>query len=139
MRKLIDFIKKHKGILSLGFCLLLYVLFLYFTGIGCPIKFISGLCCPGCGMTRAVISAIKLDFKQAFYYHPLWCAIALIALLLILLRNKKRAFNLCIGLTCVLLISVYFFRIFSGNDIVYFRPNDGFLYKLYSKITNHKS
>lgn len=134
-----DFIKKYKGILSLVFCLLLYVSFLYFTGIGCPIKFISGICCPGCGMTRAVISALKLDFKEAFYYHPLWCLVPPAALLLILTANKKRAFNLCIGLTCILLISVYLFRILSGSDIVYFRPKDGFLYKLYSQITNRKS
>lgn len=134
-----DFIKKHKGILSLGFCLLLYVLFLYLTGIGCPIKFISGLCCPGCGMTRAVISAIRLDFKEAFYYHPLWCVVPLVAFLLIIFRNKKRAFNLCIQLTCILLISVYLFRIFSGSDIVYFRPKDSLFYRLYSQIINHKS
>ena len=139
MKKTIGFIKKHKGILTLGFSLLLYVLFLYFTGIGCPIKFISGICCPGCGMTRAVISALKLDFKQAFYYHPLWCITPLAFVLLILFRKNKRAFNICVTVFCIMFIATYAIRISSGSDIVYFKPENNFFYRFYSQMTNHKS
>ncbi len=45
---------------------------LHLLGIGCPIKFITGVSCAGCGMTRACISAAHLDFGKAFYYHPLF-------------------------------------------------------------------
>lgn len=35
------------------FCLLLgvYVAFITLTGIGCPIRFSTGISCPGCGMS----------------------------------------------------------------------------------------
>lgn len=38
----------------------------------CPFKSLFGIDCPGCGMTRALIAALKLDFKTAFHYHPLF-------------------------------------------------------------------
>lgn len=39
--------------------------------IDCPIKKITGLYCPGCGITRMLFSIIQLDFYQAFRYNPL--------------------------------------------------------------------
>ena len=39
--------------------------------IPCIIKKITGLYCPGCGITRMIFSLIKLDFYQAFRYNPL--------------------------------------------------------------------
>lgn len=39
--------------------------------IHCPIKAITGLYCPGCGITRMLLSIIQLDFYQAFRYNPL--------------------------------------------------------------------
>ena len=38
----------------------------------CPINKIFGIECPGCGLTRACLSALKFDFKSAFEYHPLF-------------------------------------------------------------------
>lgn len=43
----------------------------YNVGIPCIFFEITGLYCPGCGITRAIISLIKLDFIQAFRYNPL--------------------------------------------------------------------
>ena len=44
----------------------------HITGIGCPIKFLTGISCGGCGMTRAWLSVAALDIKGAFYYHRLY-------------------------------------------------------------------
>ena len=42
-------------------------------GISCPIKFVTGISCAGCGMTRAWKALLfHGDFRQAFYYHPLF-------------------------------------------------------------------
>jgi hypothetical protein len=37
----------------------------------CLIKNIFGIECPGCGMTRAVISAVQLDFDKAIEYNKI--------------------------------------------------------------------
>ena len=68
--------KKYKNIIIsiiLLILLLIYVLVgnkvnLY---IPCPIKFITGLYCPGCGITRMILSILKGDLYQAFRYNPL--------------------------------------------------------------------
>lgn len=58
--------------------LVLAALTLYVTGIGCPIKFATGISCPGCGMTRAWLAALHLRFDLAMAYHPLFWAVPLI-------------------------------------------------------------
>lgn len=39
--------------------------------IPCIFNEITGLYCPGCGITRLFLSLLKLDFYQAFRYNPL--------------------------------------------------------------------
>ena len=39
--------------------------------IPCPIHKLTGLYCPGCGITRMLLSILKLDFIKAFKYNPL--------------------------------------------------------------------
>lgn len=38
-------------------------------GITCPIKFLTGISCAGCGMSRAWIAVFHLDLARAFYFH----------------------------------------------------------------------
>ncbi|MDO4337664.1 MAG: DUF2752 domain-containing protein [Eubacteriales bacterium] len=38
----------------------------------CPVRLLFHIDCPGCGMTRAVLSALRLDFNAAFRYHSLF-------------------------------------------------------------------
>ena len=52
-------------------------------GSTCPTYALFSVCCPFCGMTRAHLAALRLDFASAFSYHPaffagipfLWCLI----------------------------------------------------------------
>ena len=47
--------------------LLAAALLLYTFVIGrCPILWLTGVPCPGCGMTRALTHAVRLDFAGAF-------------------------------------------------------------------------
>lgn len=50
---------------------ILIVIIFYFTGIGCIFQKLFGIACPGCGMTRALASVLRLDFAAAFNYHPM--------------------------------------------------------------------
>lgn len=51
---------------------LLYYLIISIVGTGIPCLYyiFTGFYCPGCGVTRMSVSLLRLDFKSAFYYHP---------------------------------------------------------------------
>lgn len=48
-----------------------YAIFYSLAGLGipCPFHLITGLKCPGCGVTRMLVSLIKLDVRAAFGYN----------------------------------------------------------------------
>ena len=115
----------------------LYILLFAF-GITCPIKFAFGISCPGCGMTRALWSAIRLDFGAAFEYHPLWCALPPFAAAAVLshVYAKPRLLRVIIGIGVALLLIVYVIRLSLPGEIVGFAPNDGIIIKIIQKIFN---
>ena len=45
--------------------------------VPCLFRVTLGLSCPGCGMTRAVLAALRLDFGAAFAYHWMVWAVPL--------------------------------------------------------------
>ena len=51
-----------------------YVVTFDLTGLGmpCPLYELTRLQCGGCGLTRAAVSLLRLDFVAAFSYHALW-------------------------------------------------------------------
>lgn len=73
MEKVISFLKNHKKI-SLGILFIVYFAFSYLLldllDTTCIFIYLFNIPCPGCGMTRAFLSLIQLDFKNAFMYNP---------------------------------------------------------------------
>lgn len=63
-----------KKITALIFFLVIVLLWVNFIGF-CPIRKITGVICPGCGMTRAWLAFFKLDICNAFRYHPMFWAL----------------------------------------------------------------
>ena len=37
----------------------------------CPIKYLTGVPCPGCGLSRALAALLRLDFRTALRFHPM--------------------------------------------------------------------
>jgi hypothetical protein len=107
---------------------------MYITGIGCPFRFLFGIPCPGCGMTRAILSGLRLDFNSAFYYHPLWflMPIAALALLYLHLFDKRRVFNITALAVAFLLVAVYAVRMFIGSDVLHIDFYNGLIGKFFS-------
>lgn len=67
-------LKKSKKIIFIT--LLLFIIYLYLNKrfsfyIPCIFHKITHLYCPGCGITRMILSILKLNFYQAFRYNPL--------------------------------------------------------------------
>lgn len=101
-------------------------------GIGCPIKFVTGISCMGCGMTRAWLSVLHLDFKSAFYYHPAFWLPPLV-LLFWHLKNKKTINNYKFFMftSIIIFVIIYFVRlIWFDNDIVVFHPENNVLSRI---------
>lgn len=104
--------------------------------IGCPLKFISGISCPGCGMTRAFFSLLHLDFGLAFHYHPLVILVPLImALYLFDFYINPKLLKLLWALIIIAFLITYLFRlIISQNDVVEIDISSGIMIKLYQSI-----
>lgn len=123
---------KDDFLLGLGIAFL-YV-FLNILGITCPIKFLTGCSCAGCGMTRAWVSVFIGDFPRAFYFHPLFIFVPFLGIIFCLRRRisleRKR---LIIFVVVTIFMITYLLRIFLGpKDIVGINIRDGFLFKIVS-------
>lgn len=70
-----------RGALTLCLALGATALALYLLDLGCVFKWVTGLSCPGCGMTRAWLAALRLDLAAAVAYHPLFWTVPLALLL----------------------------------------------------------
>lgn len=136
IKRTVAFLRKYR----LGIICILAVALCYFglgaLGVTCPIKHLTGVSCAGCGMTRACLSALTLDFSAAFYYHPLWVvmplAIPLIAALLI--KRKMRALCVVIAVLAVLFVGVYIYRLLTPDgDIIVFAPSEGAIYRMLTR------
>lgn len=68
---------KKKEVVVLGIILMVLSLFVYFKDpfngpiLPCIFNKITGLYCPGCGMTRAVNSCFNFNFYQALRFNAL--------------------------------------------------------------------
>ena len=125
--------KKYvKLLIPLTLIAAVYIIF-HVVGIGCPIKFVTGISCPGCGMSRACLWLLALDFSTAFYFHPLYWLVPLFPILYILRETKvlpKKPYDISIIIICSLFIIVWLVRMFSGSDVVVFEPQNGIFGRL---------
>lgn len=125
-------LKKYKDTICLvGTIVFIYAIF-DFVGIGCPIKFVTGISCLGCGMTRAWLSVLRLDFSSAFYFHPLF-VLPPIAVILYLLKSKIniKIYKIFMLTMAMAFITIYLHRlIFADGDIVVFEPGNNIIFRL---------
>lgn len=94
---------------------------LYLLDIGCICRLVTGIPCPGCGMTRAWLAALRLDFAAAFAYHPLFWVVP-IAFVLAFVREEgvssklKRGIDIAVTVLCVLVVAVWIVRLINPAD-----------------------
>ena len=108
-------------------------------GITCPIKFITGISCAGCGMSRAWMAFFQLDMAKAFEYHPLFWLVP-IAVIVLLCKSKIniKIYKIIIFTIIIMFAIVYICRlIWSGYDVVVFEPQNNILFRII-RIINSK-
>ena len=105
-------------------------------GIGCPIRFLSGISCAGCGMSRAWLSLLRGDFVAAAFYHPLFWLPPLAVLVWLLRGRLPRKLAACLAWTaCALFLAVYAWRMADPEDsIVVFHPESGLLFRSWRTV-----
>lgn len=122
---------KTKHWLELAIALVFVYWILDALGIGCPIKYLTGISCGGCGMTRAWLSLLRFDFSAAFYYHPLFW-VPPIAIVGILFKDKipRKIYSISMWFIVLIFVAVYIFRLFSpDNSVVEIDFLNGAIYK----------
>lgn len=128
--------KQIKNTIVVFSAIVFFYIMLDILGIGCPIRFLTGISCLGCGMTRAWFAVLRLDLKSAFYYHPAFWLPPLM-LLVYLLKNKINIkFYKIFMFTSILLFAIiYCVRLIQAdNDIVVFQPYNNILFRVAKKI-----
>lgn len=117
-------------VVKLLFALALCALALYVTDIGCIIRFVTGVSCPGCGLTRAWLCALSLEFDAALAYHPLFWAVPLVVMAAIAYdrasrpsfaadpsaRRLRAALRIALVLALIAFVSVWLIRLCSPED-----------------------
>lgn len=107
--------RMHKRLLVSGALvalLLAYYVLVKVTGIGIPCLFnkVTGLECPGCGITHMYMAMFELDFYKAFKYNPYVFVMQPVLYYFVIkeyldwLRNVKTTFNRCENIVLFLLI-----------------------------------
>lgn len=116
--------------LKLLFAIAIYALGLYVTDIGCIVRFVTGVSCPGCGLTRAWLCALRFDFDAALAYHPLFWAVPLVVLAAIAydcacrpsfaadpsVRRMRTVLRVVLVLALIAFVSVWLIRLCSPKD-----------------------
>ena len=101
--------------------------------LGCPIRILTGISCPSCGMSRAVEALASLDFAAAFHFHPL---VFLLPVAFAVYFCRKRIPSSAMKVLCVtalvLLSVVYVIRLTSGSDVVFINVRESLIYRLFS-------
>lgn len=108
--------KKQRGVWFAGRCALAFIIgalcYLLFgvIGRGCLFWEITGLPCLTCGMSRAWLCALSGNLGQAFFWHPLFWTVPLLALILIFFGAGRRWVQRSLLLCLFLFAAVYLAR-----------------------------
>ena len=107
--------------LIMGF---IYYLIVRLTGITIPCLLfdITGLYCPGCGITRAAMALSRLEFYQSFRYNSMLFIVPPILLIEWYLKNKGRT-KASSYILIILTVIVLCYGVLRNFDMFYFlRP-----------------
>lgn len=122
-------------ITSVAAVVVLYVILESF-GVTCPIKYITGISCAGCGMSRAWIALLHFNIHEAFMYHPLFF-LPPVVVIVMLLKSKIniKFYKISMFTMAGAFVIVYLYRMFIGTgDIVVFEPQNNILFRIIRKL-----
>ncbi len=107
----------------------------YASTFGCVLRRVTGISCPGCGLTRAYLACFRLELAEAFSFHPLFLILPPYVLYMLhrLVFNFPGSQRLTITLTAVmtaLLLVVWLIRLALRDPVVAFCQEESLLYDI---------
>ena len=103
-----ELLKKHLGYLLPA--IIIWGIYIA-SGITCPILMLSGIPCPTCGVSRALLSLIHLDLISYTHYQPMAIPLILATVLSFHLKSIKRKQPIIIFIILVLTINLIIYAI----------------------------
>ncbi len=109
--RIIKVVRPTAIIVAIG---LIYIVFRNLTGLSvpCPIHAVTGLYCPGCGVSRMFFHLARLEFAEAFSSNCVLFVLApvfsgfLIFHIISYIRTGKKGFRRWEEILCIVLIGV---------------------------------
>ena len=126
---------RTEAISAIAAVVILYIILESF-GVTCPIKYLTGISCAGCGMSRAWISLLHLNLQDAFMYHPLFF-LPPVALIIMLCKSKIniKFYKIFMFTIAGAFVIVYLYRMIAGNDnIVVFEPQNNIIFRIMREL-----
>ena len=130
--------KKARDLLVIFFALAAYCVIATVADLSCIIKTLTGISCPGCGMTRACLALLRLDFSAALYYHPLsiYLIIAIPIMIVLYLRDQDKLCKFILIISAIIMLAVYFYRfLIVRTPVLKFAPENGLFPRLIHTIS----
>ena len=124
-----------EAISAIAAVVILYIILESF-GVTCPIKYLTGISCAGCGMSRAWISLLHLNLQDAFMYHPLFF-LPPVALIIMLCKSKIniKFYKIFMFTIAGAFVIVYMYRMIVGIDnIVVFEPQNNIIFRIMREL-----
>lgn len=89
----------------------------------CPFRYLFGVSCMGCGMTRALMAAVFRDMQTAFFYHPMLPMLLPVGLYIALrvfcrMQVPPRRENAYILLLFAAMTATYIVRLCAGDPVL---------------------
>jgi hypothetical protein len=76
-------------------------------GLPCPLRTITGIPCPFCGMTTSVEATVHLQFGDALAANPAGVVLVIVAIVLLVLRPKSIPVPMTVAVMAVGLMWVF--------------------------------
>lgn len=130
------FLRKHRSDLIAIATIAAMYLVLFLVGITCPIKWFTGVSCPGCGMSRAWFRVLHLDLPGAWDFHPLFWSVPFLLAAFLLRYRFPVVWKCTVSVAVVLFFLVYLLRMFDDTcSIVVFEPQNFLFYRIFRYLT----
>ena len=127
------FLKKNSTLISTLLILVLLLILIFIFKPPCLIRYITGISCPSCGITRATFALLRLDFASAFIYHPLWIALppAIMIAIILYFKQASKVFYTYTFIAISVYVAVWIVRIIAGDPAVSINIESGAIYRLF--------